>query len=272
MSRPIAAVERTPFRLADPFALVGRASLVYVMQVGGIACLAMQAMRAMFKYRWDWAAITRQFFHIGNRSLPLIMLTGAFTGMVLGLQFAVGMRRFGLTLYTGQIVGLSLTRELGPVLAALMVAARVGSGIAAELGSMMVTEQVLAIEAMGANPVHRLVVPRMIAMLIATPLLAVVADAIGILGGMLITCAEAGVTAQFFMEQIWRTVGFDDFLHGIAKTVVFAFFIVMISCYQGLTTYGGTVGVGRATTRAVVFSSIVILISDFFLTKLFVLL
>lgn len=252
------------------FALMGSHVLYFVMMIGGISQLAWQSLRALIRYPLEWDEIVQQLFKIGNRSIPIVALIGVFTGMVLALQFLVGLERFGLKLYTGQIVGLAICRELGPVLTALMVAARVGSGVTAELGSMMVTEQVLAIEAMGANPVHKLVVPRMIAIVIATPLLAVMADAVGILGGMVITVAEADISSSFYLQQIYNTVSLHDFFHGISKTVVFAFFIIMIAAYEGLTTHGGTEGVGRNTTLSVVYSSIVIFISDFFLTKLFI--
>lgn len=268
MSQPIEPTRE--FQWGDIFALMGREILTFVALVGGVTQLAGQTLRATWRYRWDVREIVRQCFFVGNRSMPIVLLIGAFTGMVLSLQFVTGLARFGLQLYTGQIVGLALTRELGPVLTSIMVAARVGSGIAAELGSMMVTEQVMAIEAMGANPIHKLVVPRTIATVIATPFLAVFADAVGVLGGMVITCMEVHVTPDFFMNQIWSTISMGDYLHGLAKTLVFAFSIAQIACYQGLTTYGGTAGVGQSTTRAVVYACVVIFISDFFLTKLLI--
>src|SRR3989338_4029222 len=189
--------------------------------------------------------------------------------MVIALQLAVGLGRFGLKLYIGQIVGIAIFRELGPVLTSLMVAARVGSGIAAELGSMVVTEQVLAIEAMGDNPIQKLVVPRVAATLIATPLLTVVANVIGVTGSGFITCAEAGITPSFYIDQIRTTVLLEDFLSGIFKAVFFGFLIALIACYHGLSTTKGTEGVGKATTRAVVHASVLIFVFDFFLTKLF---
>ncbi|MBI2345843.1 MAG: ABC transporter permease [Deltaproteobacteria bacterium] len=258
--------------MSQALALFGAQAIHFVYHTGGIARLVTRTARVIFRSRWDHREIVRQCFVIGNRSLAIVALTGLFTGMVLALQFTIGLGRFGLKLYTAQVVGLALTRELAPVLTSLMVAARVGSGIAAELGSMMVTEQVLAIEAMGADPIQRLVAPRLIATMITTPLLTVFANAIGVFGGMVITVGEAGVTPTFYMQQIWRTVVTEDFVHGLAKTVFFAGCIASIACYQGLTTYGGTEGVGRSTTRAVVYASIVIFIADFFLTKLFILL
>lgn len=233
--------------------------------------LVLKTFYALVRYRPDICAVREQFFAIGNKSVTIVLLTAIFTGMVLALQFSVGLARFGLKIYAGSVVGLAITRELGPVLTSLMIAARVGSGITAELGSMVVTEQVMAIEAMGANPVQKLVVPRVIAAVIAAPLLTVIADFIGIIGGMIITVMEAGVSMRYYMDQTWRAIEFDDFSHGIAKTVVFGFLIAIIACYEGLNTRGGTEGVGRATTKTVVFASIAILIADFFLTKLFIL-
>lgn len=248
----------------------GRVVSEFFFQVGGIAKLTAGTVKTLYKYKFNFSGLIEQLYAIGNKSASIVLLTSAFTGMVLALQFSVGLARFGLKMYAGQVVGISLTRELGPVLTSLMIAARVGSGITAEIGSMVVTEQVMAIEAMGAHPLQKLVAPRVIATMIAAPLLTVLADVIGILGGMVITMMEAGVSARFYMDQIWRTVHYDDFGHGVAKTFVFGFFIAVIACYEGLTTHGGTEGVGKATTRTVVISSIVILISDFFLTKLLI--
>jgi len=208
---------------------------------------------------------------VGNKSLSIVSLIAIFTGMVFALQFSVGLGRFGLKMYVGQVIGIAIMRELGPVLTSLMVAARVGSGIAAEIGSMVVTEQVLAIEAMGSNPVAKLVVPRVLACVLATPLLTLVACALGVLGGMVITIMEAGVSVRFFMDQIWRSIVYEDFFSGLGKTVFFGFFIAIIACYQGLNTSGGTEGVGHSTTKAVVYSSILVFVSDFFLTKMFLL-
>lgn len=269
---PPTAVSRRPFRLSDPLALFGTEVMHCIYHVGGVTTLLCRTLRVMARSRWDVREIVRQFFVIGNRSIAIVALIALFTGMVLALQFIVGLERFGLKLYTGRIIGLALTRELGPVLTSLMVAARVGSGIAAELGSMTVTEQVLAIEAMGANPLQRLVAPRLIATVCATPLLTVFAVALGIFGGLVITVGQANVTPAFYMRQIWTTIEVADFVHGIAKTIFFAACVALVACYQGLTTYGGTEGVGRSTTRAVVYSSILIFILDFFLTKLFILL
>lgn len=237
---------------------------------GGIALLGWRSFIALLKYKPNISGFMDQLYYIGNKSLSIVLLTTVFTGMVLALQFSVGLARFGLKMYAGHIVGLSIVRELGPVLTSVMIAARVGSGIAAELGSMVVTEQVMAIEAMGANPLQKLVVPRLMAVIIAAPLLTIVGDLVGILGGMFVSVLESGVTPHFYLDQVWSTVNFDDFIHGVGKTVFFGYLIGIIACYEGLNTSGGTEGVGKSTTKTVVLASVAIFISDFFLTKLFI--
>ncbi len=254
------------------FAKLGEGFIFVMDYIGGVSTLIKNFFKYSFRGYFPFNETIKQFEEVGLKSASLTNLIALFTGLVLAVQFIVGLKRFGLQLYTGQIIGIGITRELGPVLTALMVAARVGSGIAAEIGSMNVTEQVSAIEAMGANPIQKLVVPRVIATTLCTPILAVMADFIGILGGMLITVLETGVGARYYLDQITSTVQMIDFGSGIAKTFFFGFFIGVIACYQGITTTGGTEGVGRSTTLAVVYSSIVIFISDFFLTKLFLLL
>ncbi len=250
------------------FDVLGTFVMNGVEKVGGISLLIYKTFRAIFKYKFNWKGLEDQLFQIGNRSISIVLLIAVFTGMVLALQFTVGLARFGLKMYAGFVVGLSIIRELGPVLTALMVAARVGSGITAELGSMVVTEQVMAIEAMGSNPYQKLVVPRVLATIIATPLLTIMANMVGILGGMVVTMMEAGVTSKFYMDQIWNTIKFVDFFDGIAKTFIFGFIIAVVACYEGLNTSGGTEGVGQATTRTVVLASVLIFVSDFFMTKL----
>lgn len=243
----------------------------FMWHFGGMSKLALKTFLGVFRYRFDIRELIRQFAIIGNRSFVIVSLIAIFTGMVIALQLSIGLGRYGLKLNVGQLVGLAVFRELGPVLTCLMVAARVGSGIAAELGSMVVTEQVLAIEAMGANPVQKLVVPRVIATIIACPLLTVIADIIGCFGGMLITIREAGISTSLYIDQIRTTVFVEDFVSGVYKSIFFGFAIAIIACYEGLRTIGGTEGVGQSTTRAVVYSSITIFVSDFFLTKLSVL-
>jgi phospholipid/cholesterol/gamma-HCH transport system permease protein len=206
------------------------------------------------------------------RSLALVAVTSLFTGMVLSLQTAFALSRFGAKPYVGSIVGLAIVRELGPVLAALMFGGRVGAGIASELGSMKVTEQIDAIRAIGADPLQKLVLPRILAGTFGLPALTVFAIVLGVLGGGLVADLQYGITPSFYLQTIRTIVGPADFLSGVAKTVVFGFGIALVGCHVGITTTGGTAGVGRATTRAVVIASIGVLVSDFFLTKLLLLL
>ena len=262
-------IQDNPNFIVRGFARLGRSFLIVINYIGGIALLAKNFFKCAFRSSFPFADTVKQFEEVGIKSMSLTSLIALFTGLVIAVQFIVGLKRFGLQLYTGQIIGIAITRELGPVLTALMVAARVGSGIAAELGSMNVTEQVSAIEAMGANPIQKLVVPRVIATTLCTPILAVIADYVGIFGGMVITTHDTGVGSRYYIDQIRQTVEMIDFGSGIAKTFFFGFFIGVIACYQGLTTEGGTEGVGRSTTMTVVYSSICIFIMDFFLTKFF---
>ena len=247
-------------------------NVLHLMEyLGGLTNLILETVRTAFRYKFPFRSFMEIMHFVGVQSLNVITLIGIFTGMVMALQFSVGLGRFGLKMYTGQVIGVSITREIGPVLSSLMIAARVGSGIAAEIGSMVVTEQVLAIKALGANPVHKLVLPRVLAATLSAPILALVADVIGIFGGMWITVIEAGVTPRYYLDQIQRTVDIGDVFSGLAKTIFFGFFIGIISSYEGLKTAGGTAGVGKATTSAVVVSSLMVFIADFFLTKLFLL-
>lgn len=248
-------------------------SLLRVLDyAGGMALLVVQAGKALVLERFPLTETLKQFYSLGIRSLSLTNLVIIFTGMVLALQFTVGLSRFGLQFYSGQVIGVSIMRELGPVLTAIMVTARAGSGIAAELGSMVVGEQVMAISAMGANPYRALVLPRLLVTTVATPLLTVIGNVLGILGGMVVSVIEAGVGWRFFIDQVIRTVEIRDFGSGIGKSVCFGFIIGTVACYQGLGTTGGTRGVGKSTTSAVVITSILIFIADYFLTKLFLVL
>lgn len=251
---------------------LGRYVFGLLEYLGGLFGLGVELVNVLVRYRFPAPAFFQAFEFIGIRSLSIVSLVSIFTGMVFALQFSVGLSRFGLQTYVGQVIGLAISRELGPVLTCLMLAARVGAGIAAELGSMVVTEQVMAIEALGANPVHKLVLPRVLAMTLAAPLLATMGNIIGVIGGMWIAMAEAGVTSRFYFDQIRQSVEVGDYFSGIAKTVFFGFFIGLIACYQGLKTSRGTEGVGKSTTYAVVISSITVFVADFFLTKLFIVL
>ena len=242
-----------------------------VQHVGRIALLSWDTVRYAFKRPYEFDLLMEQLHHLGVRSLSIANITALFTGMVLALQTAHTLGIYGAKLLIGDAVSLSIVRELGPVLTALLVAGRVGAGITAEIGSMNVTEQVDAIRALGASPVKKLVVPKVIAVLVMLPLLTILADFVGIMGGLLISVKELGQSPHFYMQHVITALTFDDIFSGLGKTVFFAGFIALVGCHNGLEATGGADGVGRATTTTVVIASILILISNFFLTKLFML-
>lgn len=250
---------------------VGGRVLAVLEGVGGFTLLALETLRSGLRRGFPLREVAVQFEAIAVRSLSIVLVTAVFTGMVLALQTTVSLAPFGLKLYTGSFVGLAFILELGPVLTALMVSGRVGAGIAAELGSMAVTEQVDAMRTMGADPVQKLVLPRVLAATFALPLLTILADVLGILGGMLIAF-QAGITPDFYIRTVVTVVGIPDLLQAVAKTFFFGWTIAMVGCYMGLKTTGGTVGVGVSTTRAVVVASIAVFVLDFFLTKLMIML
>jgi phospholipid/cholesterol/gamma-HCH transport system permease protein len=200
-----------------------------------------------------------------------VAITSLFIGMVLALQTAYSLADFGGSLFIGKVVSLSLVRELAPVLMSLMVGGRVGAGIAAEIGTMKVTEQIDALRALATNPVRKLVVPKVMACTIMLPLLTTLACFIGIVGGLVIAVGSLHLTANFYTRSVIETVKYNDLASGIGKTIFFGFAIGLIACYNGLRTSGGADGVGRSTTATVVTASITVLIMDFFLTKLFLL-
>lgn len=240
-----------------------------VSHSGGLAVLAGQTFYLTFKSPISLKPVAQQMDYIGIRSLLIVSLTALFTGMVIGLQSAYALGRFGAKAYMGGAVALGVVREIGPVLTALAVGGRVGSGIAAELGSMNVTEQIDAMRAMGENPIKGLVVPRVVASVLALPLLTVVADVLGILGGLIVSLLEVERSFYLYLGSVRDTVVISDVTSGIFKTFFFGFIISVVGCYQGLSARGGTRGVGAATTVSVVISFLLILIADFFLTKLF---
>src|SRR6202171_4708902 len=205
---------------------------------------------------------------IGVGSLPIVLLTGFFIGAVMVLQTASQFERFGETALTGDVVSLALVRELGPTITGLLVAGRNASGMASELGSMQVTEQVDAMRAMGTDPVRKLVTPRVVATMLVLPLLTAMADFVGLIGGFTVSYFTLRIGAVEFWTRAVNALEFADLMQGMAKPVMFAFLLSTIGCYKGLTVRGGTQGGGRATTQAVVASSVAILVSNFFLTKL----
>ena len=240
-----------------------------VVWYGGLGLLAVQVGRNLAlppSYLW---LVAREIDVIGIRSLVVALTAALFTGMVLALQSAVNMARFGAENYVGPVVALSILRELGPVLTAILVGGKVASGITAELGSMKVTEQIDALRSLGVNYVKKLIVPRLLAALLVFPLVTVLADGIGLFGGMLIVVFERNVDAYLYWNTISYWVVLKDFLTGIGKSVVFGGLVTLIGCYNGLATEGGTEGLGRSTTATVVQVAMGVIISDFFLTKLF---
>jgi len=241
----------------------------FVDALGEIAFLTRDAIRACVRRPPPWHSILDQLEQVGVRSLSIVGLTALSMGMVLALQLGNFLERFGAKMFVSRIVGVSLVREMAPILTALMLGGRVGAGFTAELGTMAVTEQIDAVRALGASPVRVLVVPRLLAVMIMLPLLTIVADLIGILGGLVMSTTELRVSSDFYWNSLLYGMVLNDLFSGIGKSLFFAYFIGIISCYNGLRVTGGADGVGRATTSTVVAASITILIADFFLTKLF---
>lgn len=217
---------------------------------------------------YDVRELTRQMVKVGVNSLPVVALTTLFTGMVLALQTFTVLRRFNAESFVGSLVALSMVRELSSVLSGLIVAGRAGSAMGAELGTMRVTEQIDALEVMATDPIHYLVVPRVWATTIMLPLLVVLGNFIGIAGGYLVSVVMMGANPVSYLDNTFQFMDLNDLFSGLIKAAVFGFLLATIGCQQGFYTTGGAEGVGRSTTAAVVFASIAILISDFFLTRL----
>jgi phospholipid/cholesterol/gamma-HCH transport system permease protein len=239
--------------------------------------LIARAVRFIFARPFYLDDMIVQMDRIGVGSLPIVLLTGLFTGMVLALQSSVELSKFGADVYIGNLVGASMVRELGPVLCSLMVAGRAASGIAAELGSMKVTEQIDALQSFGTDPIKKLVTPRLLAGIVMLPLLTVVADMVGILGGMIVAVLRIGISSDSYLQGVLNTLaqsGFvfgiipKDFISGLAKPFFFGAIITLTASFYGLNTRGGTEGVGLAATRSVVTCSVLILAMDYFLTQL----
>ena len=246
-----------------------------------VLLLAWQTARALPGGRGAGARLLAQLDAVGVRSVPIVLLTGVLTGMVLALQASVQLAPFGATVFVGRFVAASMLRELGPVLSGIMVAGRVGAGIAAELGAMKVTEQLDALETLGADPVRVLVLPRVLAAALAVPALALIADAAGLAGAALVSSAYVGIPVRTFWGAVLDQVAMDGFIggvipadlvQGVVKPFVFGIALSLLACHHGLRASGGTAGVGVATTRAVVSASITILIADYFLTQLLLIL
>lgn len=250
------------------FGWLGRKTLGLLTEMGQIVLLFASACYWLFRPPFRWRLFFKQMEFIGFHSIFVVGLTGLFTGMVLALQTYYAFSMFSAESLVGATVALSMTRELGPVITALMVTGRAGSSIAAELGTMRVTEQVDALTVMAISPVQYLVVPRILAAVVVLPLLTVISDFIGIFGGYLVGVKLLGINGGLFMNKIYEFLEVEDIYNGLIKAAFFGLLLALIGCYKGFYTSGGAEGVGKATTQAVVMASVLILMSDYVMTAL----
>jgi phospholipid/cholesterol/gamma-HCH transport system permease protein len=240
-----------------------------IFAVQDYTLLSVEAIRDIFTPPQYWADTMEQMDLIGVGSLPIVAIAAFFIGGVLVMNTASQFQRFGGTSLTGEAVSLALVRELGPTITALLVAGRNASGIASELGSMVVTEQVDAMRALGTDPIRKLMTPRVLAMIFVLPLLVAVADFVGLVGGFVVTYLTLRIGAVQFWTTATNALVLGDLVMGMGKPLTFAVIIATVGCYQGLRVRGGTQGVGRATTTAVVISSVIVIVTDLFLTRIF---
>ena len=255
-------------RVTKAIDALGRSVLYSVEEMGRIVLLFISVLGWMFRPPLRLRLIFKQMEFVGVRSIFVVVLTGLFTGMVMALQGYHGFRMFSAEGMVGATVALGMTRELGPVLTSLMVTARAGSAMAAEIGTMKVTEQVDALYVMAANPIQYLIVPRVIAGVIMVPFLTIISDFVGIVGGYFVGVGLLNINSGIFMKNITKMVELSDIFNGLVKAACFGLILSLVGCYKGFHATGGAEGVGRATTEAVVLASITILISDYFLTAL----
>ena len=248
---------------------MGRGAVDAIEYAGGTFTLLLQTLAAVVIPPFRAKQAFEQMMKIGVDSLLIATLTSFFTGVVLAFQSAYQMQRVNAEMYIPSLVAISICRELGPVLTALVVAGRVGASIAAELGSMKVTEQIEALETLAVRPVKYLVAPRFIALIVTLPLLTIYADAIGILGGYVVSVYKLGLSHALYVRMTFEPLALKDIFTGLSKSLVFAALICIISCYEGMRVRGGAVGVGRATTRAVVLSFTTIIVADAIFTIIF---
>ena len=252
----------------DFLAAIGRAFIVFLEATGRLALFTARAVSHCFRPPIYGRLVGRQMIDIGYYSLPVVGLTALFTGMVLALQSYTGFARFQAEGAVATVVVLSITRELGPVLAGLMVAGRIGAAMAAEIGTMRVTEQIDALTTLATNPMKYLVAPRLVAGLCMLPLLVVVADIIGVFGGFLVAVYKLNFNPAVYLSKTWEYLQVIDVVSGLVKAGVFGFFVALMGCYHGYHSRGGAEGVGAATTNAVVSASILILTFDYVLSEL----
>ncbi len=256
-------------RALDVTAGIGRAAIGLLRSVGAITLFALEAISHLLRPPFYGRLFLKAFIEIAWFSLPVVALTAIFTGMVLALQSYTGFARFNAEDAVANVVVLSITRELGPVLAGLMVAGRIGAAFAAEIGTMRVTDQIDALTTLSTNPMKYLVAPRLLAGTLAMPLLVVVADTLGVMGGWLIGTQQLGFASGAYLKATFDFLQFWDVASGLVKAAVFGFIVTLMGCWCGYNSGGGAQGVGRATTSAVVSSSILILAFDYILTSIF---
>jgi phospholipid/cholesterol/gamma-HCH transport system permease protein len=254
--------------MTNPVEALGRSVLSLLQESGRITLLLLEAVSWMVRPPWRWRLFFKQLEFIGVNSLFIVALTSLFTGMVLALQTYYAFRMFAAETMVGAVVALSMARELGPVITALMVTGRAGSAMAAEIGTMRVTEQVDALTVMAVNPVQYLVLPRIVAGVIMLPLLTVLSVFIGVIGGYLAGVKLLGIHGGLFMNMIYEYVDVGDIYNGLLKAACFGLILTLVGCYKGFYTRGGAEGVGRATTQSVVLSAVLILASNYVLTAL----
>ena len=255
--------------LLDLLAAVGRGAIGACRVAGAVALFALDGLSHLVRPPFYWRLFGGALVEIGYFSLPVVALTAIFTGMVLALQSYTGFARFSAEGAVANVVVLSVTRELGPVLAGLMVAGRIGAAMAAEIGTMRVTDQIDALNTLSTNPMKYLVAPRLAAGIIALPLLVLMADILGVLGGFIVSTLKLGFNAATYLHNTLDFMQTMDVVSGLVKAAVFGFVITLMGCYQGYNSRGGAEGVGAATTSAVVSASILILALDYVLTEMF---
>jgi len=248
------------------FSFIGKPFLNLSYGSGKMVLLLIDAFKWMFFPPFRFRQLLKQIEFIGVNSLSVIVLTGTFTGMVFAFQSYIGFHKFGAEYMVGTIVGMGMTRELGPVLSAIMVAARAGSAITAEIGTMRVSEQIDALNSLAVEPVQYLILPRILAGLIVMPLLNIIAVFCGTIGGYFVGVKILGINKTLYLESMYKYVGAEDLYNGIIKAVVFGLLLTLVGCYKGFYTNGGAQGVGRATTESVVLSCVLIVVFDYILT------
>jgi phospholipid/cholesterol/gamma-HCH transport system permease protein len=254
--------------MLDLIASTGRLTLTFIASAGRLALFALATLARLYRPPFYPGLLLRQIMEVGYYSLPVVGLTAIFTGMVLALQTHTGFQRFGADSAVATVVVISMVRELGPVIGGLMVAGRVGAAIAAEIGTMRVTDQIDALTTLSTDPLAYLVLPRVLAGIITLPILVLIADIIGIFGGFIVATATLGYNPSSYLYATFRYLTVDDVTSGLIKASVFGFVVTLMGCYHGYHSRGGAQGVGAATTYAVVSGSIMILLTNFLLTSI----